>query len=123
MTSKASSRGTLFRFTVTVVITSYSIHYTKLYELEVLDIDSAKQRTILGADERRNYKTYKLGLISATDFSEKIKNVLSEEDKILVDKDKNQLIVFARPREILLIDSILEDYKEEIKSDRSYNFV
>lgn len=91
--------------------------------LEVLDIDSAKQRTILGADERRNYKTYKLGLISATDFSEKIKNVLSEEDKILVDKDKNQLIVFARPREILLIDSILEDYKEEIKSDRNVELI
>ena len=91
--------------------------------LEVLDIDSANQRMILGADERRSYKTYKLGLISATDFSEKIKNVLNEEDKILVDKDKNQLIVFARPREILLIDSILDDYKEEIKSDRNVELI
>ncbi len=91
--------------------------------LEVLDIDSAKQRMILGEDERRSYKTYKLGLVSATDFSEKIKKVLNEEDKILVDKDKNQLIVFARSREMLLIDSILADYREEIKSDRNVELI
>ena len=94
--------------------------YRKSGEIvEIISLQDAKKQ--LGSDKigEKKYKIYKLGAASATTVSEKIKPLLADDGRIVVDSDKNQIAVFAGVRELAAVDSILSGYVEEVKVDRN----
>ena len=94
--------------------------YRKSGEIvEILSIRDAKDQSGLGEIGEKKYKIYKLGATSVATVSEKIKPLLADGDRIVVDSDKNQIGIFSGARELVAVDSILSAYLDEIKSDRN----